>query len=52
VRDETAAGRGEDALRVITVTPDRTVSKDFAPEVGWFARAYFKLWRLFNPVPA
>jgi hypothetical protein len=52
VRDETAAGRGEDALRVITVTPDRTVSQDFGPEVGWFARAYFTIWRLFNPVPA
>ncbi len=52
VRGETAAGRGEAAVRVITITPKRTVSHDFAPEAGWFGRVYFRLWRLLNPVPA
>ena len=52
VAQETAAGRGEAALRVITVTPGRIVSQDFGPEAGWFGRAFFRVWRLLNPVPA
>ena len=52
VQQETAAGRGEAALRTITVTPDRVISHDFAPEAGAFGRLFFRLWRVFNPVPA
>jgi hypothetical protein len=52
VAQENAAGRGEAALRVITVTPDRVVSHDFSPEAGWFGRTFFRVWRLLNPVPA
>ena len=52
VRQETTAGRSEAALRVITITPDRVVSKDFGPEAGRFGRTFFRVWRLFNPVPA
>lgn len=52
VTQETAAGRGEAGLRVITVTTDRIVSQDFAPEAGAFGRVFFRLWRVLNPVPA
>jgi nitroimidazol reductase NimA-like FMN-containing flavoprotein (pyridoxamine 5'-phosphate oxidase superfamily) len=52
VRQETAAGRGEDIIRVVTITPDRVVSHDFGPEAGWFGRTFFRVWRLLNPVPA
>jgi hypothetical protein len=37
---------------VITIVPDRIVSHDFGPEAGWFGRAFFRVWRIFNPVPA
>lgn len=52
VQQETAAGRGEDLLRIITITRDRTVSHDFAPEAGRFGRAFFRIWRILNPIPA
>jgi hypothetical protein len=52
VAQETAAGRNEDGLRLITVTPERLVSHDFGPEAGWFGRLYFRVWRIVNPVPA
>jgi hypothetical protein len=52
VAQETSAGRGEAALRVITITPGRVVSHDFGPEAGWFGRAFFRVWRVLNPVPA
>jgi hypothetical protein len=38
--------------RVITIVPERVVSHDFGPEAGAFGRTFFRLWRLFNPVPA
>lgn len=52
VAQETSAGRGEDGLRVITIVPERTVSHDFGPEAGAFGRFFFRVWRVFNPVPA
>jgi len=52
VAQETSAGRGESGLRVITITVDRVVSHDFSPEAGWFGRTFFRVWRLWNPVPA
>jgi hypothetical protein len=52
VAQETAAGRGESVIRVITIVPERVVSHDFGPEAGTFGRTFFRLWRLFNPVPA
>jgi nitroimidazol reductase NimA-like FMN-containing flavoprotein (pyridoxamine 5'-phosphate oxidase superfamily) len=52
VAQETKDGRGEATLRVITIVPDRIVSHDFAPEAGWFGRVFFRVWRVFNPVPA
>jgi hypothetical protein len=52
VAQETAAGRGESSLRVITITVERVVSHDFSPEAGWFGRTFFRVWRLWNPVPA
>jgi hypothetical protein len=52
VRQETADGRGETVLRVVTITPERVVSHDFRPEAGWFGRLYFALWRRLHPVPA
>ncbi len=52
VAQETAAGRDEDVLRIITILPDRIVSHDFAPEAGAFGRTFFRIWRLLNPVPA
>jgi PPOX class probable F420-dependent enzyme len=52
VQQETKDGRGEASLRVITIVPDRIVSHDFGPEAGWFGRAFFRVWRIFNPVPA
>jgi hypothetical protein len=52
VQQEIAAGRGEAALRVITIVPERVTSHDFAPEAGWFGRTFFRLWRVFNPIPA
>jgi PPOX class probable F420-dependent enzyme len=51
VAQETAAGRGEGGTRVITIVPERVVSHDFGPEAGAFGRAFFRVWRLFNPVP-
>jgi PPOX class probable F420-dependent enzyme len=52
VQQETAAGRGEDIIRVVTIAPERVVSHDFGPEAGWFGRAFFRAWRMLNPVPA
>jgi PPOX class probable F420-dependent enzyme len=52
VQQETAAGRGEAIVRLITIAPERVVSHDFGPEAGWFGRAFFRVWRLLNPVPA
>lgn len=52
VADAAKEGGGEASLRVITITPDRIVSHDFGPEAGWFGRAFFRVWRVFNPVPA
>ena len=52
VQQETAAGRGENTLRVITIAPERLTSHDFGPEAGWFGRLYFRVWRVLNPVPA
>jgi hypothetical protein len=52
VRQETAEGRGEAALRIITITPERVASHDFRPEAGWFGRLFFAIWRRLNPVPA
>ena len=52
VQQETAAGRGESGLRVITIVPERVASHDFGPEAGWFGRLYFRVWRVLNPVPA
>jgi len=28
------------------------VSHDFGPEAGAFGRFFFRVWRIFNPVPA
>ena len=52
VAKETAAGRGEGGIRVISIAPERVASHDFGPEAGWFGRLYFRVWRLVNPVPA
>lgn len=52
VAQETAAGRGESVLRTITIAPERIVAHDFGPEAGRFGRAFFRVWRLVNPVPA
>lgn len=52
VREEEAAGRGDEALRIIELTPDRVAAHDFGPEAGAFGRAYFALWRLFHPTRA
>lgn len=52
VQQETAAGRGEGIIRVITIVPERIVSHDFGPEAGRFGRVFFRVWRLLNPVPA
>jgi PPOX class probable F420-dependent enzyme len=51
VAQETTAGRGEDSMRVITIAVGRVVSHDFGPEAGAFGRAFFRVWRMFNPVP-
>lgn len=52
VAQETAAGRDADVQRVITLVPERIASHDFGPEAGAVGRAFFRVWRLFHPVPA
>lgn len=52
VQQETEAGRTEEQLRVIEIVPDRFVTHDFHAEAGLSGRAWFALWRWFNPVPA
>ena len=52
VAQETAGGRGEASLRVITIEPERVTSHDFGTEAGWFGRLYFRVWRVMNSVPA
>jgi hypothetical protein len=52
VAQEAAAGRDAHVQRMITLVPERITSHDFGPEAGAFGRAFFRVWRLFNPVPA
>ena len=52
VAQEDAAGRDAAGLRIIEITPERTVSHDFRPEAGWFGRLYFGVYRWLRPVPA
>lgn len=52
VAQEDAAGRHAADLRIIEITPERTVTHDFRPEAGWFGRLYFAVYRWLRPVPA
>jgi hypothetical protein len=39
-------------MRVIEIVPERVSSTDFAPDAGWFGRAYMKIWTRLFPVQA
>jgi PPOX class probable F420-dependent enzyme len=39
-------------MRVLEIVPERVSSTDFAPDAGWFGRAYMKVWTRLFPVQA
>lgn len=52
VAQEEKRGVTEEALRVLEIEPDRTLSHDFGPEAGATGRLYFSIYRWLRPVPA
>ena len=52
VTDEVKRGIDDAALRVIEITPERTLSHDFRPTAGFVGRLYFAIYRWLRPVPA
>ena len=52
VDEETKRGVDDAALRIIEITPERTLSHDFRPSAGIVGRAYFAIHRWLRPVPA
>jgi hypothetical protein len=52
VTDEERRGVDDAALRIIEITPERTIAHDFRPEAGRSGRLYFAVYRWLRPVPA
>jgi nitroimidazol reductase NimA-like FMN-containing flavoprotein (pyridoxamine 5'-phosphate oxidase superfamily) len=52
VAEETKRGVDDSALRIIEITPERTLSHDFRPNAGFVGRLYFAVYRWLRPVPA
>ena len=52
VDEETKRGVDDAALRIIEITPERTLAHDFRPSAGVIGRAYFAIHRWLRPVPA